>query len=210
MRTWRGGIRANGVSSEGDSCLTGTKILCCRYPLPTPKEIRSTVSPNRCLDADAGTIGGNGTRVQLWDCWGGRNQDWSFDISQTGEGFPPAGIINTQGQRCLDADPATIGANGGRVYLWDCWRGPNQKWTDSDVLIWNAQGDRCLDADTGTIGRNGTRVQLWQCWRGWNQRWRQKHVTETQVRLNPAHDARTRPGCEARLVTLSALGSFLV
>jgi Ricin-type beta-trefoil lectin domain-like len=38
-------------------------------------EIRDAQS-NRCLDADTGTIGSNGTKVQLWDCWGGQNQMW--------------------------------------------------------------------------------------------------------------------------------------
>ena len=35
----------------------------------------------RCLDADAGTLGKNGTKIQLWDCHsgGGPNQDWKFE-----------------------------------------------------------------------------------------------------------------------------------
>jgi Ricin-type beta-trefoil lectin domain-like len=202
---------------EGDSCSTGTKILCCLYPPPTPREIRSTASPNRCLDADTATIGGNGTKVQLWDCWGGqnqqwlinrhgtivnaqsrrrldadlgtigangtkvqlwdclggKNQNWFFNISQIGEGFPPAEISNLQGfpTNTLDADLATIGINGTKVQLWQSWNGPNQQWTDSNVFITIDQGGRCLDADLGTIGGNGTKVQLWDCLGGLNQKW---------------------------------------
>jgi hypothetical protein len=201
----------------GDSCLTGTKILCCKYPPPTPREIRLTASPNRCLDADTntigkngtkvqvwdclagqnqqwlidrhgtivnaqshrcldadlGTIGGNGTRVQLWDCLGGQNQQWSFNISQIGEGFPPAQLSNVKGftSNALDADTNTIGTNGTKVQLWQSLGTSNQQWTDSNAKIANAQGDRCLDADLGTIGGNGTRVQLWQCLGGLNQKW---------------------------------------
>jgi hypothetical protein len=34
----------------------------------------------RCLDADTGTIGGGGTKIQVWDCWAGTNQQWYFEF----------------------------------------------------------------------------------------------------------------------------------
>jgi Ricin-type beta-trefoil lectin domain len=34
----------------------------------------------RCLDADLGTIGANGTKVQIWDCGSGTNQQWYFEF----------------------------------------------------------------------------------------------------------------------------------
>jgi len=34
----------------------------------------------RCLDADLGTIGGQGTKVQVWSCSGGSNQTWRFEF----------------------------------------------------------------------------------------------------------------------------------
>lgn len=126
----------------------------------------------RCLDADTGSIGGNGTKVQLWDCWGGPNQSWSVNSDGT--------IVNLQSARCLDADTGNIGSNGTKVQLWDCTGGQNQKWVwpgfapstgpgGSDNR--NVQSGRCLDADTGTIGSNGTNVQLWDCGGGQNQVW---------------------------------------
>ncbi len=33
----------------------------------------------RCLDADLGTINQNGTKVQVWDCGTGTNQEWFFE-----------------------------------------------------------------------------------------------------------------------------------
>ena len=33
----------------------------------------------RCLDADLGTINQNGTKVQVWDCGSGANQQWFFE-----------------------------------------------------------------------------------------------------------------------------------
>jgi chitinase len=35
----------------------------------------------RCLDADTGTINQEGTKVTAWDCWGGANQQWSFEFT---------------------------------------------------------------------------------------------------------------------------------
>jgi chitinase len=38
-------------------------------------------SSGRCLDADLGTINQGGTKVQVWDCAGGPNQNWYFEFS---------------------------------------------------------------------------------------------------------------------------------
>jgi|GEM_PF-1234168 hypothetical protein len=122
----------------------------------------------RCLDADTATIGSNGTKVQLWDCWGGQNQNWQVTADGT--------IVNLQSHRCLDADTASMGSNGTKIQLWDCWGGQNQRWhlnlvPGRNTNITNSQSLRCLDADTATIGANGTKVQLWDCWGGQNQNW---------------------------------------
>ena len=122
---------------------------------PTAGTIRVLLS-NRCLDADAGG-GGNGTTVQLWDCWGGANQNWvmSYDNS----------ILNMQfSTKCLDADTSGNGANGTKVQLWDCNGGPNQKWNFTlDGTLVNQQFSKCLDADLGSIQGNGTIMRIWDC-----------------------------------------------
>jgi hypothetical protein len=146
---------------------------------PRRDEIHSSTKPYRCLDADLGTIGANGTKVQLWDCWGGQNQKWQLNPNGT--------IVNLQSHRCLDADLGTIGANGTKVQLWDCWGGqnPHQQWAwrgfaadfipgSGGVYLWNRRSNTCLDADLPTIGANGTKIQLWQCWNFYpngNQSW---------------------------------------
>ncbi|MEK4034042.1 ricin-type beta-trefoil lectin domain protein [Methylocystis sp. IM3] len=153
---------------------SGTKVLCCKYPPPTPREIRSTAAANRCLDADLGTIGGNGTKVQLWECLGGQNQKWLTNRNGT--------IVNAQSNRCLDADLNTIGQNGTIIQLWDCWGGKNQNWTFTisqrgegfpPAGLQNEQGftSNVLDADLGTIASNGTKIQLWENFYGPNQQW---------------------------------------
>jgi Ricin-type beta-trefoil lectin domain len=60
----------------------------------------------KCLDADNGTIGGNGTRVQMWDCNGWENQQWLLFSNHT--------IQNAASRRCLDGDSSTLPANGPR------------------------------------------------------------------------------------------------
>lgn len=74
----------------------------------------------KCLDADNGTIGGNGTRVQMWDCNGWDNQQWLLFSNHT--------IQNASSRRCLDGDTRTLPANGTKVQLWDCNNGAHQAW----------------------------------------------------------------------------------
>ncbi|HET7014202.1 MAG TPA: RICIN domain-containing protein [Streptosporangiaceae bacterium] len=45
------------------------------------------VASGKCLDADLGTIGGQGTIVQVWSCAGAANQIWSFQFPDST--FPP-------------------------------------------------------------------------------------------------------------------------
>ena len=157
---------------DGACCVTGTKRMCCVDP-PKRNEIHSAspASTYKCLDADLGTIGENGTKVQLWDCWGGQNQKWQ--VMNLGGGR----IVNLQSHRCLDADLGTIGENGTKVQLWDCWGGQNQNWNWNWAAgdegggpigndFQNVQSNTCLDADWNTITKNGTKVQLWQCLNG--------------------------------------------
>lgn len=132
-------------------------------PSPQSKELRNRASV-RCLDADRATLGANGTKVMLWDCWGGSNQNWSIASDGT--------IHNQASGRCLDADAGTINHNGTLVQLRDCNGRPNQRWTiDANGTIRNQASGRTLDANGGTINTNGTKVQLWDYNHGRNQAW---------------------------------------
>ncbi|MFI9011428.1 RICIN domain-containing protein [Actinosynnema sp. NPDC053489] len=117
----------------------------------------------RCLDADLGTIGTDGTKVQLWECHGDDNQLWTFE---------PHGLIrNNQSGRCLDAELAGTPHNGTKVQLWTCHGDENQVWdydADRQVLV-NYLSGRCLQADPGTA--NGTGVSLRDCQDRADQRW---------------------------------------
>ena len=41
------------------------------------------MASGKCLDADLGTIGGQGTIVQVWSCGGASNQIWTFQFPET-------------------------------------------------------------------------------------------------------------------------------
>ncbi|MFJ8809953.1 endo-1,4-beta-xylanase [Streptomyces sp. NPDC102490] len=116
------------------------------------------VGSGRCLDVpNASTT--DGTQVQLYDCNGNTNQQWT----QT-----DAGELRVYGNKCLDA--AGTG-NGAKVQIYGCWGGDNQKWRlNSDGSIVGVQSGLCLDA-VGAGTANGTQIQLYTCSNGSNQRW---------------------------------------
>lgn len=114
----------------------------------------------RCLDV-ASASRANGAAVQLWDCNGAANQQWTSTAS---------GELRVYGDKCLDATGQGTTA-GTTVQIWDCNGQSNQKWTtQSDGSVKGAQSGLCLDATSqGTA--NGTRIALWTCNGQANQRW---------------------------------------
>ncbi|MFI8320248.1 endo-1,4-beta-xylanase [Streptomyces sp. NPDC085529] len=130
-------------------------------PTPTPSPGSGPikgVASGRCVDVP-GAVTTDGTQVQLWDCNGRTNQQWTYTA---------AGELRVYGDKCLDA--AGTG-NGAKVQIYSCWGGDNQKWRlGSDGSIVGVQSGLCLDAAaSGTA--NGTLIQLYSCWNGTNQRW---------------------------------------
>jgi endo-1,4-beta-xylanase len=100
----------------------------------------------------------DGTRVQLYDCHSGSNQQWASNSSQE---------IRVYGNKCLDAGGSSSGAG---IQIYSCWGGDNQKWRrNSDGTIVGVQSNLCLTANgTG----NTSQLQLSSCSSGnSNQRW---------------------------------------
>lgn len=118
----------------------------------------------RCLDSDISTPTHNGTKVQVWQCTGGRNQQWITYTDRT--------IRSRWDGRCLDEDIAGGTHNGTKVQVWACNGWDNQKWIRyTDGTIRSAHDGRCLDEDIAGGTHNGTKVQVWDC-NGWdNQKW---------------------------------------
>ena len=115
---------------------------------------------NRCLDVP-GQAQSNGTQLNLWDCNGGTNQQWTTTSGQQ---------VQVYGNKCLDAENGSSAA-GTRAIIWDCNGQANQQWTlNGDGTVRGVQSGLCLDAsNNGTA--NGTPVVLWTCNGGSNQRW---------------------------------------
>jgi O-glycosyl hydrolase len=118
------------------------------------------VGSGRCVDVPNQSQT-SGTQVELWDCNGGSNQQWTSTS---------AGELRIYGGYCLDA--AGQGTSPGtKVDIWTCGGGANQKWTvNADGTITGTQSGLCLDA-TGGGTANGTLLELWTCNGGSNQQW---------------------------------------
>ncbi|MEV8315153.1 endo-1,4-beta-xylanase [Streptomyces sp. NPDC059900] len=116
------------------------------------------VASGRCLDVPNSSTT-DGTQLQLWDCAGRTNQEWTYTT---------AGELRVYGSKCLDAGGT---GNGAKVQIYSCWGADNQKWRlNSDGSIVGVQSGLCLDA-LGAGTANGTQIQLYSCSNGSNQRW---------------------------------------
>ena len=104
----------------------------------------------------------NGTQVQLWDCHGGTNQQWTYT----------AGRQLRSTARSAWTPTAGAPTNGTQVAIWDCHGGANQQWNvNADGTITNVLSGLCLDA-YGCGTANGTKLVLWSCTGQANQQWR--------------------------------------
>ncbi|MBT2421827.1 RICIN domain-containing protein [Streptomyces sp. ISL-22] len=118
------------------------------------------VGSDRCLDVpNAGQT--DGTNLQIWDCNGGTNQQWTLTDSNQ---------LTVYGNKCLDV-PGHATAAGTRPVIWSCNGGTNQQWrVNADGTIVAVESGLCLDVSGGATA-NGTAVQLWNCHGGSNQKW---------------------------------------
>ncbi len=134
-------------------------------PTPTPVSSGSTgvlrgVQSNRCLDVP-NVSQNNGTLLDIWDCNGGSNQQWTY-LSN--------GELQVYGSKCLDV-PNHATSAGTRVEIWDCNGGANQQWNlNSNGTVVGRESNLCLDV-TGQGTANGTQVEIWTCNGGSNQQW---------------------------------------
>jgi poly(hydroxyalkanoate) depolymerase family esterase len=102
----------------------------------------------RCVDVPNATHN-NGTRVQLYDCNGQTNQQWTYTSNKQ---------LTVYGNVCLDAAGS---ANGSAIQIYSCNGQANQQWNvNANGTITGVQSGRCLDVwGTG----NGQQIQLYDC-----------------------------------------------
>jgi O-glycosyl hydrolase len=125
----------------------------------TTGEIVGTGS-GRCVDVPGATQTA-GTQVELWDCNGGANQQWTSTSAHE---------LRVYGSDCLDASGQGTTA-GTKVDIWGCNGQANQKWTlNANGTITGTQSGLCLDA-TAAGTADGTLLELWTCNGGSNQTW---------------------------------------
>ncbi|MGW0425465.1 non-reducing end alpha-L-arabinofuranosidase family hydrolase, partial [Streptomyces sp. NPDC003015] len=125
----------------------------------TTSDVRG-VDSGRCLDV-AGFSQTDGANVQIWDCHGGINQQWTLtDSSQ----------LTVYGNKCLDVRGGAT-TSGTPVQIWTCTGSDNQRWrVNPDGTIVGVRSGLCLEA-SGWGKANGTEVRLWSCQGGANQKW---------------------------------------
>jgi alpha-D-xyloside xylohydrolase len=118
------------------------------------------VQSSRCLDVPNASQS-NGTKLTIWDCNGGTNQQWTQTAT---------GAFQVYATKCLEFPSGTTAA-GIQVQIWDCTGATNQQWRfNSDGTITSVATGLCLDV-TGAGTANGTAVVVWTCNGGQNQRW---------------------------------------
>jgi hypothetical protein len=118
------------------------------------------VGSGKCLDVP-GQATTDGTLLQIWDCNGGANQQWTH-LSN--------GELQVYGNKCLDV-PNKATTQGTRVQIWDCNDGTNQQWTlNTNGTVVGVGSGLCLDV-TGAGTADGTAVEIWGCNGGTNQQW---------------------------------------
>ncbi|MEU8658545.1 PQQ-dependent sugar dehydrogenase [Actinoplanes philippinensis] len=111
-----------------------------------------------CVDVN-GASSADGTKIQLWTCNNGTNQQWT----RNGATWRALG-------KCMTvAGGATT--DGSLVQLSACNGSGAQNWTaGSNGSVVNTPSGKCLDAN-GSSSANGTQLIIWSCHGGTNQRW---------------------------------------
>src|SRR5947209_11463434 len=126
------------------------------------------VGSGRCLDVPNSSQT-DGTYLQIYDCSGGANQQWTLNSSNE---------LTVYGSKCLDV-PGRATTAGTRVEIWTCNGGTNQQWrVNADGTIVGVGSGLCLDV-TGAATANGTSVEIWTCNGGSNQKWTGLSTTPT-------------------------------
>jgi hypothetical protein len=176
--TWiANGDRGNNVS--GNTTVTNNNWPSAAQAVMASAGIRSGTPPSspppsggvqnvevvgagsgRCVDVPNASTA-NGVQVQLYDCWGGSNQRWTYTSGRQ---------LVVYGNKCLDASGQGT-ADGTAVIIWDCNGQANQQWiVNANGTITGVQSGKCVDAN-GAGTANGTKVILWSCNGGSNQQW---------------------------------------
>ena len=164
------------VSQNGDISATvpaGGTVMYRITPQPltvSPSTELVSTSSGRCLDAYDNQTS-PGTKIEIWDCNGGYNQEWSATS---------AGDLRAyQGSECLGTQGGSL-AWGTPVQIQPCDGSGSQQWTlnTSSGFITNpTQSGLCLDVTGGNLPSgnvDGVQVEVYGCNGGANQQWTER------------------------------------
>ncbi|QLQ38803.1 endo-1,4-beta-xylanase [Micromonospora robiginosa] len=154
-------LNAAGPAPTGTPTASPTATPTSGPTTPPPSGGASRIvgsQSGRCVDVPNSSQT-NGTRVQLYDCHGQTNQQWTYTSSKQ--------LTVYGGARCLDAAGS---GNGAAVQIYSCNGQSNQQWNvNSNGTVTGVQSGRCLDVwGTG----NGQQIQLYDCNGQANQQFR--------------------------------------
>jgi glucose/arabinose dehydrogenase len=119
---------------------------------------RITAASGKCVDV-SGASSADGSKIQLWTCNSGANQQWTVEGS----------TLRSMG-KCMDTAAGGT-ADGALVQLMTCNGATSQNWTaGANSSLVNQKSGKCLDANGGGTA-DGTQLIIWSCHGGTNQRW---------------------------------------
>ncbi|WSL80491.1 RICIN domain-containing protein [Kitasatospora sp. NBC_01266] len=164
--TFYEGVMTSGYPSDATENAVQANITAAGYGTSSGgggSGALRAVGAGKCLDVpNASTTAG--TRVQIYDCWGGSNQTWTHTASDQ------LTVYSGGSRLCLDAAGRGTG-NGTRVDVWPCNGQTNQQWRlNPDGSVTGVQSGLCLDV-TGASTADGALAQLWTCSGQSNQKW---------------------------------------
>ncbi|MEU5391533.1 non-reducing end alpha-L-arabinofuranosidase family hydrolase [Streptomyces tibetensis] len=170
-------MRRRGFSRRHLSVVLATLLASAATLVANPAQAATTstvrgAGSGRCLDVP-GAGQTDGTNVQIWDCHGGTNQQWTLTDNNQ---------LTVYDNKCLDV-PGHATTAGTRPVIWSCNGGTNQQWrANADGTIVAVESGLCLDVSGGATA-NGTAVQLWNCNGGSGQKWTGLSGTPTTCAL---------------------------
>jgi hypothetical protein len=156
------GAVISGYPSDATENAVQADLAATGYSFSRTGEVHA-IGAGKCLD-DPYATATPGTQQQIWDCWGGAQQVWTYTAAKQL-------TVTVSGQTlCLDAYNQGT-ANGTKVDISGCTGHANQQWNlNGDGSITGVQSGLCLDV-TNKSTANGALIQLWTCWGGSNEQW---------------------------------------
>ena len=158
--SWSVGQVGLGTSQAETAQFDNLSVTAVAGPPPPVTGRLLGAGSGRCLDVP-NVSQTNGTQVEIWDCNGGTNQQWTQLTN---------GSLQVYGTKCLNVRNSATAA-GTPVDISDCTGAANQRWTvNPGGTIVGVQSGLCLDV-TGAGTANGTLVEIWTCNGNTNQQW---------------------------------------